>query len=149
MVSQQFHLKYGATFETTRGVREKSHGNWRHKCYFVDHSKVESAPRTTLTQEKDQIHNHSESTTQYLDRSFETGPSEIFAPQDEAVPIVRPPIRENEGVSTPVPIQAPVPVQLTHRSTRRWKPTQRNNKSIQQEDINLTAALYLMITNWI
>jgi hypothetical protein len=33
-------------------------------------------------------------------------------------------------------------MQPTRRSTRRWKPTQRMIESIQQEDINLTAALY-------
>jgi hypothetical protein len=36
-----------------------------------------------------------------------------------------------------VPVQQP-----TRQSTRRWKPTQRMIESIQQEELNLTAALY-------
>jgi hypothetical protein len=138
MLIPKFHLKYDDTLKTIQGVSE----NWRHKCYFVDYSKVESAPRTTFTQEQDRINDHSASTNQDVDRTLETGQNEIFAPQDEVVPIIRPPIRENKGVATIVPIQAPVPVQPTCRSTRRWKPTQRMIASIQQKVNNLTAAPY-------
>jgi hypothetical protein len=89
MLSPQFHLKYDDTFETIQGVREKSHVNWRHKCYFVDDSKINSTPETTLEPDQDKVQEPSTPDTHNVDRTLETGPNEIFAPQEEDAPTAR------------------------------------------------------------
>jgi hypothetical protein len=72
------------------------------------------------------------------------GPNEIFAIQEnDQQPVVaqpQEPVEQNEG-GAPAAAQQPA-AQPTHRSTRGWRPTQRMLESMQQEDLNLSAALY-------
>jgi hypothetical protein len=149
MVSPQFHLKYDDTFETIRGLREVSHGIWRQKCYFSDYTRPITSPRLPQNNEvkankekKEVVRETAEERPAIVEVT--DGLNEIFAADpvptnNEVNAVPDDPIAQNEGGN---PAVQPTGVQSTRRSTRAWRPTQRMIESLQQEDLNLSAALY-------